>query len=91
EEGIDKDGKHNPMWVEWQYVMGVPHDCPIVGYGGHTVNWLRLFSARSSDEFDVQVFNDGDYFRAVSDKIHSENISKEKYPHLFSHCYLGLF
>ena len=80
EEGIDKSGRHNPMWVEWQYVMGVPHDLPIVGYGGHTVNWLRLFSARSSDEFDVQVFNDGDYFRAVSEKIHSENISKVLYP-----------
>ena len=80
EESVDKDGQHNPMWVEWQYVMGVPHDFPIVGYGGHTVNWLRLFSARSSDEFDVQVFNDGDYFRAVSEKIHSENISKVLYP-----------
>ena len=80
EERINKDGQRKPMWVECQYVIGVPHDFPIVGFGGRTVNWLRLFSARSSDEFDVEVFNEGDYLRAVSDKIHSEDISKVLYP-----------
>ena len=65
EEGMDKDGHHNPMWVEWQYVMGVPHDFPIVGYGGRTVNWLRLFSAfgktGSGDEPDVARPDHGDF------------------------------
>ena len=74
------DGRYNPMWVDWSFVLGVPHDIPIVGYRGHTVNKLRLFSARASDEFDMQVFNAGDYVRAVEAKIQSETISKVLYP-----------
>jgi len=61
-------------------LIGVPNDMPIVGYGGRTVNFLRLFSARSSDEFDVGIFNSGDYIRAVQDQIGTEAISKILYP-----------
>src|SRR6185369_4420614 len=53
---------------------------PVVGYGGRTVNALRLYSARASDEFDMQIFNDGDYLRAVEEKMSSETISKILYP-----------
>ena len=53
---------------------------PIVGYGGRTVNVLRLFSARASDQFDIGIFNSGDYIRAVQDKITGESISKVLYP-----------
>ncbi len=53
---------------------------PIVGYGGRTVNVLRLYSARSSDEFDIGIFNAGDYIRAVQHKISTEAISKILYP-----------
>lgn len=80
EQEQDRHGQYNPMWVGWQHVIGVPHDFPVVGYGGHTVNWMRLYSARSSNEFDMQVFNDGDYFQAVRQKILSETISKVLYP-----------
>jgi len=45
------------MWVDWKVIIGVPHDIPIAGYGGQTVNRLRLYSARASDDFDMQVFN----------------------------------
>ena len=69
-----------PRWVDWRVVIGVPADIPIVGYGGRTVNYLRLFSARSSDEFDMQIFHQGDYLRAVQQKIASEIISKVLYP-----------
>src|SRR5262245_15282882 len=69
-----------PRWVDWRVVVGVPADIPIVGYGGRTVNYLRLFSARSSDEFDMQIFQQGDYLRAVEQKIASEIISKVLYP-----------
>jgi len=69
-----------PRWVDWRVVIGVPADIPIVGYGGRTVNYLRLFSARSSDEFDMQIFQQGDYLRAVEQKIASEIISKVLYP-----------
>jgi starch phosphorylase len=53
---------------------------PIVGYGGRTVNFLRLYSARSSSEFDMNIFNQGDYIKAVEQKISTETISKVLYP-----------
>ena len=73
-------GVYAPQWVDYKVIVGVPHDMPIVGYGGRTVNVLRLFSARSSDEFDIGIFNSGDYIRAVQDKITGESISKVLYP-----------
>jgi len=75
-----KDGADNPMWLEWQLIIGVPYDMPIAGYGGNTVNCLRLYSARASQEFDMEIFNDGDYFKAVEQKIGSETVSKVLYP-----------
>ncbi|SCY29787.1 glycogen/starch/alpha-glucan phosphorylase [Desulfoluna spongiiphila] len=82
----DKKGDYNPMWRDWEMVVGVPFDMPIVGYGGQTVNTLRLFSAKSSEEFDVEIFNDGDYHEAVKNKISSENISKVLYPSDYFHA-----
>jgi starch phosphorylase len=80
EDGRDLAGTYNPHWLDWKVIVGVPHDVPVVGGGGHTVNWLRLFSARGSSEFDVQIFNAGDYIRAIEQKISSETISKVLYP-----------
>jgi glycogen phosphorylase len=80
EHSVDRQAHYNPMWMGWQIILGVPYDMPIVGYGGQTVNFLRLYSARSSQDFDMQIFNDGDYFRAVEQKIASETISKVLYP-----------
>ncbi len=77
---VDLDGNPNPMWVEWQAIVGVPHDMPIAGYGGQSVNPLRLYSARGSNDFDMEMFNDGDYVRAVESKIQGETISKVLYP-----------
>jgi glycogen phosphorylase len=73
-------GVYAPKWVDFKFIVGVPHDMPIVGFGGRTVNVLRLFSARSSDQFDIGIFNAGDYIRAVHEKITSESISKVLYP-----------
>ncbi len=73
-------GVYSPKWVDFKVIVGVPHDMPIVGYGGRTVNVLRLFSARASDQFDIGIFNSGDYIRAVQDKITGESISKVLYP-----------
>lgn len=80
EHSRDAMGGYNPMWMDWKLIVGVPHDMPIVGYGGKTVNYLRLYSAASSHDFDMQIFNDGDYFKAVQQKISSETISKVLYP-----------
>jgi len=76
----DMDGNYNPMWMDWKIIIGIPNDIPIVGYGGKTVNYLRLFSAKSSDEFDMKIFNNGDYIKAVEQKMSSETISKVLYP-----------
>ena len=80
EHAHDRNGAYNPMWLDWKVVIGVPSDMPIVGYGGRTVNYLRLYSARSSKEFDMQIFNSGDYMDAVQQKMTSETISKVLYP-----------
>lgn len=80
EHGEDRAGRYNPMWLDWKVVIGVPCDMPIVGYGGRTVNYLRLYSARASQDFDMSIFNDGDYLNAVQQKVHSEKISKVLYP-----------
>jgi starch phosphorylase len=80
EHSVDRKGIYNPMWMDWKVLIGIPHDMPIVGYGGRTVNFLRLYSARSSHDFDMGIFNDGDYFKAVQQKISSETISKVLYP-----------
>ena len=80
EHAKDRQGNYNPMWLDWKVVIGVPHDMPIVGFGGRTVNALRLFSARASHEFDMTIFNEGDYVSAVQQKAQSETISKVLYP-----------
>ena len=80
EHRIDRHGEYKPTWVDWRMISGVPSDLPIVGYGGHTVNYVRLYSARASSEFDMQIFNAGDYMKAVEQKMVSETISKVLYP-----------
>jgi len=80
EHTVDSDGHYHPLWTDWKLIVGVPYDMPVVGYGGKTANVLRLFSARSYHEFDMQIFNSGDYISAVEQKIASETISKVLYP-----------
>ncbi len=76
----DPKGEYNPTWADWGLILGRPHDILIAGYGGRTVNRLRLFSAEASEDFDIAIFNDGDYFKAVGRKIKSETVSKILYP-----------
>jgi starch phosphorylase len=76
----DSEDNFKQSWSGYKTVVGVPADLPIVGYLGQTVNWLRLFTARASEDFDIEIFNRGDYVRAVEQKIQSENISRVLYP-----------
>jgi len=76
----DHAGRMTSHWMDAQILIGIPYDMPIVGYGGRTTNVLRLYSARSSHEFDMQIFNQGDYLKAVELKIGTEIISKVLYP-----------
>jgi glycogen phosphorylase len=80
EEKADEQGRLRVAWVDTTKLLGVPYDTPIAGYGNNTVNTLRLWRARASKEFNLDVFNDGDYRRAVEDKADSETISKVLYP-----------
>jgi starch phosphorylase len=76
----DGDGKMRVGWVDTDDVLAMPFDIPIIGYGNNIVNTLRLWSAKASEDFDFSYFNDGDYERAVYDKVLTENISKALYP-----------
>jgi len=79
-ESRDESGRLYHDWVDTENVMAMPHDTPIPGYGTHTVNTLRLWSAKASREFDLKFFNEGNYIRALEKKMMSENISKVLYP-----------
>ncbi len=77
---FDRNGEYVPVWIESRLLLGLPSDLPISGYGGRTVNFVRLYSACASDEFDMQIFNAGDYIKAVEQNIISQTISKVLYP-----------
>lgn len=76
----DESGAVRAHWVDTEDVLATPYDIPVPGYGNDIVNTLRLWSARSSEEFDLSYFNDGDYEHAVYNKVLTENISKVLYP-----------
>ena len=76
----DDQGEYHVEWLDTQDVWAMAFDTPIVGFRNGTVNTLRLWSARSSREFDLGRFNAGEYVQAVQDKTVSENISKVLYP-----------
>ena len=67
-------------WVPSKIVNGVPYDTPILGYRNNTANTLRLWRAEAPESFDFAVFNRGDYYGAVNQKVISENLSKVLYP-----------
>ncbi|MBF0505782.1 MAG: glycogen/starch/alpha-glucan phosphorylase [Nitrospirae bacterium] len=68
------------VWNDTEEVMAMAYDYPVPGYRNGTVNTLRLWSAKSSRDFDLEYFNSGDYIKAVENKNNSENISKVLYP-----------
>ncbi|MDB4972280.1 MAG: glycogen/starch/alpha-glucan phosphorylase [Myxococcaceae bacterium] len=74
------DGKSRTVWIEGKSVIGIPYDSFIAGHETENVNTLRLWAARAPYDFDLQLFNSGDYRRAVEEKVDVENISKVLYP-----------
>ncbi len=80
EHYTDSDGRDRVRWVPGKTVRGIPYDTPIVGYHNHTANTLRLWRAEAPESFDFSVFNRGDYYGAVEQKIQSENLTKVLYP-----------
>jgi len=80
EHSYDDLGNYSPKWIETKEVVGVPYDLPIVGYGANTVNFLRLWESKASEQLDFQIFNQGGYVEAVREKAMGETISKVLYP-----------
>ena len=80
ENFTDADGSYRVRWHPAQTIMGQPYHTLVPGYNTKTVNMLRLWSARATREFDLQLFDVGDYSRAVEQKTSSENVTKVLYP-----------
>ncbi|RDV27559.1 glycogen/starch/alpha-glucan phosphorylase [Alteromonas aestuariivivens] len=74
------NGRIHKEWHPGAIVKGVPWDIPIVGYGGNTVNVLRLWQSQSSGYFNWDVFNAGGYVDAQRENVLAETISKVLYP-----------
>ena len=80
EHYVDERNRPRVRWVPNMTVMGVPYDTPILGYRTNTANTLRLWRSEAPESFDFAVFNRGDYYGAVNQKVASENLSKVLYP-----------
>ena len=61
-------------------LIGIPFDRPVVGYGGKTINTLRLFAAAAPNYFDFQEFGTGDFVGALGDTIEAESLTRVLYP-----------
>ena len=76
---IQQEGNRT-RWLETEEVLALAFDQIIPGFDTDATNTLRLWSARASNEINLGKFNQGDYFAAVEDKNHSENVSRVLYP-----------
>ena len=61
-------------------LIGVPFDRPVVGFGGKTINTLRLWEAAASDYFDFQEFSSGDFVGALAETLQAESLTRVLYP-----------
>lgn len=79
-ETYTEGGEIRVRWVPDRVVRGMAYDTPVLGYRRNNVNLLRLWKAEAVHSFDFEAFNVGDYYRAVMEKVVSENITKVLYP-----------
>jgi starch phosphorylase len=77
---VDEQKRLRIRWVPHKTVIGVPYDTLILGYKTNTANTLRLWRSEAPESFDFAIFNSGDYYGAVNQKVASENLSKVLYP-----------
>jgi starch phosphorylase len=61
-------------------LIGIPFDRPVVGYGGKTINTLRLWAAAAPDYFDFQAFSSGDFVGALAETLSAESLTRVLYP-----------
>ena len=75
------DGQRNNFVQEgYQSVLAVPYDIPVVGYGNHVVNTLRVWDAQPINTFSLDAFDRGDYQKAVEQENLAKNICEVLYP-----------
>ena len=80
ENVFDDRGNYRPRWVDTKTILGVPRDIPVAGFGTMTVNLLRLWASKATEDFDLAAFNSGGYVDAVREKAVGETVSKVLYP-----------
>ncbi|HEX2077267.1 MAG TPA: glycogen/starch/alpha-glucan phosphorylase [Longimicrobium sp.] len=76
----DEKGRIHFEWVDTSDVLAMAYDTPVPGYCNNTVNTLRLWAAKATEEFDLEGFIRGNYLAAVQAKTDTETISKVLYP-----------
>ena len=74
------DGTYKFEQENYQSVIAVPYDYPVVGYNNNTVNTLRLWDAEAKNKFDLQSFNQGNYAKAVEESNLAKILSEVLYP-----------
>jgi glycogen phosphorylase len=77
---ILQDGALRAIAGRDSYLYGIPYDRPVVGYGGKTINTLRLWAAAAPDYFDFQEFSSGDFVGALAETLAAESITRVLYP-----------
>lgn len=77
---LKKDGTYGYVQENYQSVMAIPYDYPVLGYGNNTVNSLRLWDAEAKNKFDLKSFNEGNYTKAVEEQNLARTLSEVLYP-----------
>jgi glycogen phosphorylase len=75
-----RGGELRPVLGRPSTLIGVPFDRPVVGYGGKTINTLRLWAATASGDFDFQAFSHGEFVSAVAETLTAESLTRVLYP-----------
>jgi glycogen phosphorylase len=75
-----RKGVLQPICDRPSTLIGVPFDRPVVGFGGKTINTLRLWAAAASDSFDFQAFSHGEFVSAVAETLAAESLTRVLYP-----------
>lgn len=77
---VGEDGKTKFVHENYQSVMAIPYDMPIVGYGNHVVNTLMIWDAEPKEDFELDSFDKGDYKKAVEQENLARNLVEVLYP-----------
>jgi starch phosphorylase len=73
-------GMLRPIFDRPSSLLGIPFDRPVIGYGGKTINTLRLWAASTPDYFDFQLFSRGDFVGALAETLSAESLTRVLYP-----------